>query len=295
MQSEIIQIPCQDGTQLAGELLIPDNPKAIVQFNAGTAAKRGVYMKLLTHLCENGYLCCVWDYRGSGRSRVKSLKGSRIAYSDYGVHDMTAVKAWLTQRYPDLPFFVVAHSAGGQQIGLMQNWRGIQGAVLMGVSAARFKYMPLGYRLRAYLFFYGVVPVSHWLTGYVAASALKLMEDLPTRVALQWRDWLTVDDYFFDERFYGVTVPRGGFKDFDFPIHNIHATDDSISTATNITNFWRHVGSTQPMTFQTVKPADVGMPRIDHFGYFKSAMKDHVWTDVVTTLDGWLEARAGQR
>lgn len=290
MRHQTIHIPCDDGTQLAGELLIPDAPKAVVQFNVGTATKRGVYMKFLTYLCEQGYLCCVWDYRGTGKSRTGSLKGSTIRYSDYGTKDMPAVKAWLTQQYPDLPFFIVAHSAGGQQLGFMPNWQGIRGAVLMGVSAGRFKYMPLAYRMQAYFFFYGVVPVSHKLKGYVAASALNLMEDLPSPVALEWRNWLTVDDYFFDKRFSGVSVPHGGYQDFDFPIHNIHASDDSISTPANIANYWRNVKSTQPITFQIARPAELGMPRIDHFGYFKSAMQPHVWNDVSNTLDGWLAA-----
>lgn len=284
VQRETIEIPCDDGIKLAGELLIPERPKAVVQFNCGTAAKRGVYIKLLTYLCENGFLCCIWDYRGSGESDG-ALRNSRITYSDYGTRDMPAVKAYLDQRFPGLPLLIVAHSAGGQQIGFMPNWQGIKGVINLGVSSGHFKYMPLAYRIRAWLFFYGVVPVSARLTGYVAASRLGVMEDLPSAVAREWRDWLAVTDYFFDAKFLGRTVPEGAFKEFNFPIHNYHATDDAISTPRNIESFWRHVESSAGITLDRIAPEHAGLDRMDHFGYFKSAMKDSLWADMVERLD----------
>lgn len=289
MQHETIQIHCDDGVVLSGELLIPEAPRAVIQFNAGTAAKRGVYMKLTNYLCEWGFICCIWDYRGSGESRNGSLKNSNITYSDYGCHDMPAVKAYLDKRFPTLPFFIVAHSAGGQQVGFMPNWQGIRGVVNLGVSAARFKYMPLAFRLQSYLFFYAIVPISVRLKGYVASSSLNLMEDLPARVAREWGDWLTVDDYFFDQQYFGKTVPRGAFKAFDFPILNFHASDDAISTPKNITNFWRHIESTKPITFKRLDPSTHGLKKIDHFGYFKSALKDSLWADIATQIDTWLD------
>lgn len=288
MQRETIQIDCEDGTPLAGELLIPAQPRAIIQFNCGTATPRGVYMKLITYLCEQGFACCIWDYRGSGASRQGSLKNSRITYSDYGIKDMPAVKAYLEQRFPGLPLLVIGHSTGGQQIGFMHNWRGIQGVINLGVSAAWFKRMPLAFRLQSYLFFYGVAPVSERLMGYVAAARLGIMADLPGPVAREWRDWLSVPDYFFDPAFYGKTVPAGGFQDFDFPIHNYHATDDPIATPANIDNFWQHIKSSAGITFDRLVPEQFGVDKIGHFGYFKSTMQENLWADMVRRLDGFL-------
>src|SRR5699024_1509872 len=227
--------------RLAAELFIPQAPKAVVQFNPGTAAKRGVYRKFLIYLAEQGFLCCIMDYRGFGESRPATLKDSTITYSDIGMKDMPAVKQWLEEQYPDLPLLVVAHSAGGQQVGFMHNWHGIKGLVTFGVSAAHLKAMPLAHRLKSYYFFYMVTPFSNAIAGYVAAERLKAMDDLPKSFAKQWRDWCSVPDYFFDPKYFGVSVPRGGFKQFDFPIVNYHATDDEISTPINIENFWKHI------------------------------------------------------
>lgn len=292
MQTTSIQIPCDDGTQLAGELLIPDNPKAVVQFNAGTAAKRGVYRKFLTYLAEQGFLCCSYDYRGFGQSRQGNLKHSQITYSDFGVKDMPAVKAWLQARYPSLPFFLVAHSAGGQQIGFMPDMSGIQGAITFGVSAAHIKAFALPYRLQSLFFWYGVAPLSHLFAGYVAVERLGIMEDLPTPLSREWHSWCRVPDYFFDPKFYGVTVPKGHFQEFDFPIHNYHATDDAIATPINIRNFWKHVKSSGGITFESIKPESAGLEKLDHFGYFKSALKKTLWQDTASRLDDMLSQSA---
>src|SRR5690625_57984 len=285
MQIETIEIICEDGVRLSGELLIPPSPKAVVQFNAGTAAQRGVYRAFAQYLVEHGYLCCLYDYRGFGRSKKGTLKGSEIRYVDIGTKDLPAVKSWLQARYPDLPLLMVAHSAGGQQIGFMPDVEGIAGVVTFGVSAAHLRAMPTHYRAQSLLFFYGITPVSNALLGYVAAARLGLMEDLPKRLATEWRDWCSVPDYFFDPKFYGVTVPKGHFQDFTFPWHNVHASDDAISTPTNIRNFWKHIQSTAPITFDVLHPAEVGLHRIDHFGYFKRALKERLWADVVRCLD----------
>ena len=95
-------------------------------------------------------------------------------------------------------------------------------------------------------------------------------------------------DYFFDPRFYGVTAPEGGYEDFDFPIHNYHAADDAIATPVNIRNFWKHVKSSGGITFESIRPESAGLQKVDHFGYFKSAMKNTLWKDVASRLERML-------
>lgn len=285
MRTQEIEIPCEDGIVLSGELLIPPAPKAVVQFNSGTAAQRGVYRAFAEYLAEHGYLCCLYDYRGFGDSKQGTLKGSSIRYVDIGTKYLPAVKSYLQARYPELPLLMVAHSAGGQQIGFMPNVEGIVGAVTFGVSAAHLRAMPWSYRAQSFLFFYGLTPLSNTIWGYVAAKRLGVMEDLPKNLAREWRDWCSVPDYFFDPRFYGVTVPKGHFQTFSFPWHNVHASDDAISTPLNIQNFWKHIQSTKAITFDVVHPQDVGLKRLDHFGYFKRALKDTLWNNVVQRLD----------
>jgi len=48
MKQEKFETYCADGVKLSGLLLIPEKPKAVIQFNCGTATKKEFYLKFLT-------------------------------------------------------------------------------------------------------------------------------------------------------------------------------------------------------------------------------------------------------
>lgn len=283
MTTEDFETICADGIVLKGTLLKPDKPKAVVQFNCGTATKKEFYLPFLTCLAEHGYLCCLWNYRGS--KQTDNLKGCDFRYIDYGTKDMPAIKSYLNRRFPDLPFIFIAHSAGGQQIGFMNDLSNVKGNINIAVSTGYYPNMPLGYRMKAYFFFYVFSPISSFLNGYVKAKPYGFMENLPQKVAFEWRDWLEKEDYFFNKKFYGVTVPIGHYKNFKFPIHVYYSTDDSISNAKNTKAFWNNVSSERGITFRELTPGEFGLKEIEHFGYFKKTMKTTLWTDIVKKLD----------
>ncbi len=280
MIDEEFETTCEDGIKLKGTLLIPDNPKAIIQFNCGTATKKEFYLSFLTYLAENDYLCCLWNYRGS--EKTDNLKNSDYRFSDYGTKDMSAIKRYLENRFPSLPFILIGHSAGGQQIGFIKNLDNVKGNINIAVSSGYYRNMPFIYRMKAYFFFYLFSPISVLLNGFVKAKPYGFMENLPKKVAFEWRDWLEKEDYLFDKKFYGKTIPTGHFKNFKFPIHIYYSTDDTIANSKNTNAFWRNVKSTREITFRELTPSEFGLKKIDHFGYFKKNMKDKLWTDIVT-------------
>lgn len=286
IRTEEFETNCEDGVELKGILLIPDQPKALVQFNCGTATKRDFYLPFLTYLAENDYLCCLWNYRGSEKGF--RLKGCDFRFSDYGIKDMPAIKSYLENRFKDLPFLFVGHSAGGQQIGFIKNLNNVKGNINIAVSSGFYGNMPLAYRLKAYFFFYIFSPISAFLNDYVKAKPYGLMENLPKNVVFEWRDWLEKADYFFDKKFYGISVPKGNFNNFTFPIHVYYSTDDTISNVSNTKAFWRNVKSNKTITFRELSPEEFGLKKIDHFGYFKKSMKEKLWPDIVIQLDKFI-------
>lgn len=290
MKTESFETLCDDGVLLKGILLIPSNPKAIVQFNCGTGTKKEVYLSFLTYLSENDYLCCLWDYRGSGDSSAQNLGKCDYTFSDYGVKDMPTIKRFLVERFPNLPLILVAHSAGGQQIGFMNDLNNIKGVVNFAVSSGYYPNMPFKYRMKAYFYFYIFAPISAWFTGYVKAKKFGLMEDLPKKVVFEWRDWLEKENYFFDKKFYGKTVPTGHFKNYPFPLHTYWAVDDTISNEKNTQAFWGNIKSEKGITFSKLVPQEFGLKSIDHFGFFKRVMKNKLWNDVVNRLDNLIKA-----
>lgn len=288
VQKEPIKVQCADGVYLHGVLLIPENPRAVVQFNNGTATKKEFYLAFLEYLAERGFVCCLWDYRGSGASSPQKLRGCDFTFSDYGIKDMPAIKQYLNHRFPDLPFLLVGHSAGGQQVGFMNNLENVKGMVCFAVSTGYAPYMPLIYRLKAQYFFYVFTPLSIALTGYISAKKFKIMEDLPKNVVLEWRHWCAHRDYLFHPKFVGKTLPEGSFKNYDFPIHVFWTTDDTISNEKNTQNYWKHVKSSQPIEMTRFTPQELGIKSLGHFGFFKKSRKQDVWAVAAEKLEGFL-------
>ncbi|NJN33275.1 MAG: alpha/beta fold hydrolase [Saprospiraceae bacterium] len=112
-----ITIISEGGVALAARLFAPENPKAAVQINGGTAVKKEYYAAFARFLAENGFVSVIFDYRGCGGSKPADLAECDYSFLDYGVKDMPAVLDYLEAHYPDLPKLVVGHSVGGQQIG----------------------------------------------------------------------------------------------------------------------------------------------------------------------------------
>lgn len=283
MRKEDFEITCEDRIKLKGALLIPANPKAVIQFNCGTATPREFYIPFLTYLAENGFLCCSWSYRGS--EKTDNLKDCDFRFTDYGIKDMSAIKQYLENRFLSLPIIIVGHSVGGQQVGFMNDLSNVKGVITIATSSGYYLNMPFQYRMKAYFFFYLFSPLSVLLNGFVKAEPFGFMENLPKKVVFEWRDWLERENYFFDKKFYGQTVPIGHYQNFKFPIHVYYSIDDTISNAKNTSAFWRNVKSEKEITFTELKPKEFGLKKIDHFGYFKKNMKDKLWQDILTKLD----------
>jgi predicted alpha/beta hydrolase len=265
MMERPFKVRCEDGVELQGELFLPENPKGTVQINAGTATNIKFYKPLAKYLASRGFVSCLWDYRGNGKSAPKSLRGCEYRYADYGKYDMSAIKQFLENEFPDLPLMVLGHSAGGQQVGLMPNAKGYAGMLAVAVSTGYAPGMPLYFKLQSHLFFKIITPISIALKGYLRAKPLGII------------------------RFMGKTVEDHYTRKMPFPIHVHSSTDDEISTDQNIDSFWSHIDSPYSITFQQWKPEDIGQKRIKHFGYFRSLAKADIWPRWVEQLDSFVE------
>ncbi len=288
IHQEPITVKCSDGIALKGLLLLPAQPKAIIQFNGGTGAKKEFYLPFLMFLAEHGYASCLWDYRGSGESAPEVMKDCMYNFLDYGTKDMPAIKQYLQTRFPALPYLIVGHSVGGQQVGFMDDLSNIKGMLGFAVSTGYLRYMPLSYRLLSAYFFYLFSPVSVMLKGYVASKRFGIMEDLPKSVVAQWRTWCAKPDYFFNEQFYGKTVPAGKFKQYNFPVQIFWTTDDPISNKDSIPAYWNQIENQDITSIKKIEPADYGQKKIGHFGFFRKSLQDTLWQEALRELDLFL-------
>lgn len=278
-----IQFTTTDQVSLAGQLIEAKAAKAVVLINPGTATKTSFYLPFAQFLAEHGYHVLLWNYRGCCESRTGSIKHSAYRYADIGNYDIPAAINQAKALFPELPLYCIGHSAGGQQIGFTETSQQLAGLIAVAVSAGHMPHMPLGYRLQANLFFRVIVPLSVRLCGYVPAKKLKLMEDLPSQMAIEWGNWCKEDSMFFSPKYYAEAVPNSIYQQLGFPVHVITASDDEISTPKNTENLWKHIHSQHGISFKSYDAASSPKRAIGHFGYFRKA-NQHIWQDILQQL-----------
>ncbi len=285
VRQEKFKIRGADGHELSAVLLQPSQVKAVVQFNGGTGIVKEFYLNFLMNVASHGYAVLLYDYRGIGESRPTSLKNFEAKMSDWGRKDMTDVLYWLTERFPDLPKFLMAHSMGGQQIGMMSNHHLLKGALLIGSSTGVISAIKKPYRYFASLMFNVYTPMATALFGYVPLKALGVGEDLPKNIAAEWIAWCNHKNYLFD--FIGKTLHDTHYDKIEMPIHAYIIEDDPIANEKSVADLLKGYKNAKIST-EIIKVADYQVKKIGHLGLFSRRFKENLWHKPIKELDRML-------
>ena len=286
-----ISFPAADRYLLGATLFLPRRAKRhAVLINSATAVPRKIYRGFAGYLAGRGCAVLTYDYRGIGDSRQKSpagynqpkpLAGFKASMSDWAALDATAAVAWMRERYKNLPLNYIGHSFGGQALGLLANNGEVSRALLIASQAGYWKLMasPERYRVYAMLNFVGT-PLTR-LLGY-APGWSGLGEDLPKGVFEEWVSWVMSKRYLFDD-------PRLGglknFQQFNGAMRALCFSDDPWATRPAVELLCSGYVSAKPEIL-TITPADVGVNKIGHFGFFRPDHRDTLWRGAAE----WIEA-----
>ena len=286
-----ITFPATDGYLLAATLFLPRGVKRnAVLINSATAVPRKIYRGFAGYLARRGCAVLTYDYRGTGDSRQKalagynqpkSLAGFKASMSDWAAKDVTAAVTWMRERYKSLPLNYVGHSFGGQVLGLLSNNSEVSRALLIAAQAGYWKLMawPERYRVYAMLNFVGT-PLTR-LLGY-APGWSGLGEDLPKDAFLQWVGWVMSPRYLFtDAKLPGLT----NFSNYRGAMRALCLSDDPWATRPAVELLCSGFTSIEPEIL-TVTPADAGVAKIGHFGFFRPEHRDTLWRGAAE----WMEA-----
>lgn len=285
-----ITFPAKDGYTLGGTLFLPRGAKRhAVLINSATAVPRQIYKGFASYLAKRGSAVLTYDYRGTGDSRqkslvgynqFKSLAGFQASMADWAALDATAAVTWMRERYNNLPLGYVGHSFGGQALGALPNNTEVARALLVASQAGYWGLMtsPERYRVYVLLNFIGV-PLTK-LLGY-APGRMGLGLDLPKGVFLQWVRWVMSKRYMFDDP---TLEAVANFPKYHGALRAICISDDPWATRSAVELLCSGFTSITP-EIDVITPADVGAPRIGHFGFFRPQHRDTLWRGAAE----WLE------
>ncbi|MGZ3291958.1 MAG: alpha/beta hydrolase family protein [Xanthobacteraceae bacterium] len=286
-----ISLPAADGYLLAASLFLPRGAKRhAVLINSATAVPRKIYLGFAGYLAGRGCAVLTYDYRGIGDSRQKamvgynqpkSLVGFKASMSDWAALDVTAAVAWMRERYHTLPLSYVGHSFGGQALGLLANNSEVSRALLIAAQAGYWKLMawPERYRVYAMLKLVGI-PLTR-LLGYAPAWS-GIGEDLPKDAFLQWVSWVMHKRYLFDDPKLGGLK---NFSQFHGAMRALVMSDDPWATRPSVELLCSGFTSITPEII-TITPAEAGVAKIGHFGFFRPDHRDTLWRSAAD----WIQA-----
>ena len=286
-----ITLPATDRYLLGATLFLPRGAKRhAVLINSATAVPRKVYRGFAGYLGRRGCAVLTYDYRGTGDSRqksligynqVKSLVGFKASMSDWAALDVSAAVAWMRQRYQNLPLTYVGHSFGGLALGLLANNAEVSRALLIAAQAAYWKLMasPERYRVYAMLNLVGT-PLTR-LLGY-APGWSSLGQDLPRGVFEQWVGWVMNERYLFGDTNLGALQ---NFPKYRGAMRALCFSDDPWATRPAVELLCSGFTAAMPEIL-TVTPADAGVSKIGHLGFFRPEHRDTLWRGAAE----WLEA-----
>ena len=252
----------------------------------------GYYDRFAGFLAAHGIPTLIYDYRGIGKSRPRSLRGFIASVEDWGSKDCAGALAWLGERFPEARRLVIGHSVGGFVTGFAANGRMIDMLLLIGAHTGYWRDYAADSRSGMYLLWHVMMPAVTRLVGYFPGRRLHLLEDLPAGVALEWANRRRPDFWWNRKTADGEvdTAWRenalGRFHAVRAAILALHFSDDRFATqaATDrILSLYENCLVTQIV----IAPADVGGKKIGHFGFFRSRFRDTLWPRVIE----WLHAQ----
>lgn len=283
-----VSIPVADGQMLAGTLVKPAQPNGVsVQVNAATGVSRRYYEGFAAFLGARGFTVLTFDYRGiSGSPRSPGAPLPRML--DWGRRDIPAAADFLSRHVPGHRRAMVCHSFGGQMLGLMPQAGEIDAVLAIAAQHGYWRNWSRRHQLRLFLSWYVAFPTVVSLIDLIPGWWLG-GQPLPGAIARDWRRWCCSPHYLVDDD----GAPLRPYN------HAVRARMRMISFADDH-DFGPKKGVDRLMDYYPnaaierlhVAPADWGLQRIGHFGFFKRDMPARLWA---TQADWLLQAATAPR
>jgi predicted alpha/beta hydrolase len=277
-----VRFHAADGFELSGTFYASRGPaKAALLIVPAMGVSQRYYGEFAGWLSEQGFPVFTFDYRGMGASRPpqlkKSLKGLDADVVTWAELDTAAALDHLdAQVGPHTPIHWLGHSLGGQIFGLVPNRERISRMVTVGTGSGYWLQNSPQLRRYVWWLWYFVTPVALKVFGYFPGRTLKKVGDLPHGVMAQWRRWCLHRDYMMGE---GGASWRERYAAIRTPILSLSFTDDEFMSAQNTASLHGFYANA-PREMRRIAPADIGVRRIGHFGFFRQQFAEKLWAQV---------------
>lgn len=264
---------------LSATLFKAEKEGVILIIASATGVKQEYYQKFSEYLSDNGVSVITFDYQGIGRSLTRPIKEFNNNAADWGKHDLENVIQFVIKNHPSSKKVILGHSIGGQLIGLAKSSTKVDKIILVAAQSGYWKFWKGIDKIKMWFNWYILFPVLLNLFGYLNSKKLSGMENLPKKVAEQWRNWGKNPDYLQNDKSIGLKY----YDKIELDISAFSIEDDDFAPQKAVewmTNQYRNSN----LKSTHLKPTDFGVKKIGHFGVFKDKLKNTVWEILMNEL-----------
>jgi len=282
-----LDLRASDGRKLAAHWFSASQRRGVIVLNGATGFPQSFYFKLAQYAAERGYDALLYDYRGMGFSASSEPASETARMSDWGLFDMRVALDVASARANGLPVATVGHSVGGQFLGLLRNHALARVHVQIATSTGYWRWEAPPFKYLAWWFWRVHGPLMIALKGYVPTGGGWAGLPLPRGIYEEWRRWCLRPDHFRPDL--STYLADNCFSEIRAPLLTIGFTDDPIATRRTIEELNRFFPNAQRES-RWYSPADAGVKRIGHEGFFSSKHRETLWRP---TLD-WIDDKLGR-
>lgn len=263
-----------DGHELAAQHFSPPGePRGAVLIVPAMGVRQSFYAPLAQWLAAQGLAVLTFDYRGIGQSRRGSLRGLRADLMTWAGLDCAAALAQARELAPGRPLAWIGHSLGAQLLPFVPGHAQVDRVVTIAAGSGYWRENAPRLRRGVWWLWYVAAPLALRLCGYFPGRRLRKIGDLPHGVMEQWRRWCLDPDYAVGAE---GEPARRAFASVRTPITALSFTDDEFMSARSTTSLLGFYCNA-PKREVRVAPADAGLARIGHFGFFAADRAASLW------------------
>jgi predicted alpha/beta hydrolase len=277
-----ITLHAADGVPLAARVYEPEgHAQGNVVIGGAMGVRQDYYASFAAWLAAQGWRVTTFDYRGSGDSAPKNLRGYQADLFDW-TRDYEAAIDHAHAASPATPLYLLGHSLGAQLPGLLANQHKVSGLLSIAAGSGYWREnAPQLKRIVPY-FWFVLVPLATKLCGYFPGRKLKKVGDLPAGVILQWRKWCLDPRYSVGAE--GESA-RLAYANARFPVLALSIADDELMTLRG-THSLIDLYANAPRQVTRIAPHELAVRRIGHFGPFRSEHETKLWPRMADWLGG---------
>lgn len=279
-----------DGRALAAHWTEPaDAPaRAVAVVSPAAGVPRRFYRAFAQWLSGRGYAVLCYDYRGIGESRGRGpLRADRATMRDWALLDMSAALAAAgarrTRGMGRLPLLLIGHSFGGNAIGFARGVEEADAVLTVASQSGHWRAWPARHQPIVGAFYGLWLPAVVGLFGHLPGWALGAgAQPLPAGVARDWSRWGGMPGYFFGD---ASMRPHSAFGALVVPVHLWSFEDDwAFAPRQAVDRLAPHFRNAAVQRHH-LRPADVGLRRIGHFGMFRRDAGPALWTRLLAPVE----------